>query len=487
MTRLGVGLTYVPGLDRVVDAAADLVDVVEIEPQSLWRVRGDGEISVDEETLGRLADVPGARLLHGVGNPVGGCSPPDPRHTELFAELAERLDAPWVSEHLAFNRVAEKASCFHTGFMLPPCQTPAGVRSAVRSVRAMANALPVPLAVEIGANYLHPRPGDLTDGAFVRQVVEGSGCGLLLDLHNILANERNGRGSVDELLATLPLDRVWEVHLAGGCEYQGYWLDAHTGLPDDELLALAARVLPRLPALRAVLYEVTPSAVPALDPSAVRALLLRVKEMWPPQPPLPMLPTPLPGERQLGHTQHRVTTETAAPHDRDVKTPAPGKWEHALGTLVVGRDPDTPLARELLADPAIKLLRGLIAEFRGSALTGALRYTMRLLLLTLNAAGVRELLDTYNRACPPQLFASAEAFAFADHLTRTRPAVPWLTDVLQLDLGLLHARLDGEPCTVDLGTDPTALMTDLGAGRLPLAPARGRFRVRPVDDSPPGG
>ncbi|GAA2437446.1 multinuclear nonheme iron-dependent oxidase [Streptomyces lavendulocolor] len=470
MARLGVGLTYVPGLDRILDAAADLLDVVEIEPQSLWRVRGDGEIAVDEDALGRLADVPGARLLHGVGNPVGGCRLPDPRHTALFGELAERLGTPWVSEHLAFNRVTDEAGGFHTGFMLPPCQTEAGVRSAVRSVRAMAEALPVPLAVEIGTNYLRPRTGELPDGAFVRRVVEGSGCGLLLDLHNVLANERNGRGPVEDLLAALPLDRVWEVHLAGGVEHRGYWLDAHTGLPDDDLLALAGRVLPRLPALRAVLFEVTPSAVPDLDMRAVRDLLVALKETWPRQMVLPPLSSPPPARLLPG-----TGAETVAPHD----------WEYALGGLAIGRDPGTPLGRELAADPAVGLLRDLVTEFRGSAITGALRYTMRLLFLTLGPGGVRDLLDAYVRACPPSLFASDEAFTFADHLTRVRPVVPWLADVLQLDLGLLRARLDGSPCTVALGADPTALLTDLGAGRLPVAPRRGRFSVRLVDDEGP--
>lgn len=471
MTRLGVGLTYVPGLGRILTEVADLLDVVEIEPQSLWRVRGDGGIQVDEDVLGRLSDLPGARLLHGVGNPVGGCSLPDPRHTQLFGELAGRLDTPWVSEHLAFNRAADRTGSFHTGFMLPPCQTAAGAHAAARSVRSMADALPVPLAVEIGANYLRPRPGDLPDGAFVRRVAEESGCGLLLDLHNVLANERNGRGSVDDLLAGLPLDRVWEVHLAGGFEYRGYWLDAHFGLPDDDLLALAGRVLPRLPALRAVLFEVTPSAVPDLDAGAVRELLVAVKEMWPQSAPLPPLSPP--------HTM-------AVPHAAGEEATAPCDWELALGSLAVGRDPGTtPLARELAADPAIGLLRDLVAEFRGSALTGTLRYTMRLLFLTLGPDGVGELLGAYMRACLPRLFASEEAFAFADHLLEARPRVPWLTDVVELDRGLLRARLDGSPCTVGLSTDPTALMTDLGAGRLPVAPQRGHFRVRLVDDLAP--
>ncbi|WP_225804006.1 DUF692 family multinuclear iron-containing protein [Streptomyces sp. NK15101] len=467
-----MGLTYVPGLDHILHEVADLLDVVEIEPQSLWRVRGDGEIVVDEEVLRRLSDLPGARLLHGVGNPVGGSCLPDPRQTALFGELAGRLHAPWVSEHLAFNRVADRGNRFHTGFMLPPCQTETGAHAAVRSIRTMADALPVPLAVEIGANYLRPRPGELSDGAFVRRVVEESGCGLLLDLHNVLANERNGRDRIEDLLADLPLDRVWEVHLAGGSEYRGYWLDDHSGLPDNDLLALAHRILPRLPALRAVLFEVTPSAVPDLDVGAVRELLVTVGEMWPPQVS-PARPSPSPSR------------PADVPHPTPGETTAPGDWELALGGLAVGLDPGTPLAQELVTDPAIGLLRDLVAEFRGSALTGTLRYTMRLLFLALGPAGTGELLRDYTRSCPPRLFASEEAFAFADHLLEVRPRVPWLTDVVQLDLGLLSARLDGSPCIVGLRTDPTALLTDLGAGRLPVAPPRGHFRVRLVDDGAP--
>ncbi|MET9605276.1 DUF692 family multinuclear iron-containing protein [Streptomyces sp. NPDC006512] len=473
MTRLGVGLTYVPGLDPVLDACADVLDVVEIEPQALWRSRTDGAISTDEDVLRRLADLPGSRLLHGVGNPVGGCRLPDRRNAALFGELAERLGAPWVSEHLAFNRVGGAGSDFHTGFMLPPRQTPDGVRYAVRSVRAMADALPVPLAVEIGANYLRPRPGELSDGKFVSGVVEGSGCGLLLDLHNVLANERNGRGRLDDLLAALPLERVWEVHLAGGFAHRGYWLDAHSGLPDEDLLALAERVLPRLPALRAVLFEVTPSAVPRLDAQAVRDLLIRVRETWPGRCPAP-LPPP---------TSAPPLPDGTGDPGRD--TISPQEWEHTLGSLAIGRDLDTPLARDLAADPALPLLRELIGEFRGSALAGALRYTLRLLLLTLGEPGTRELLGGFMRTHPPQPFASQEACAFADHLRRVRPSVRWLSDVLQLDLGLVRARLDGRPCTVTLGTDPMALLTDLGAGRLPASPRRASFQVQLVDDSRP--
>lgn len=42
------------------------------------------------------------------------------------------------------------------------------------------------------------------------------------------------------------------MHLAGGEEYNGYWLDAHNGVVQPELMEIARQVLPNL---RAVIFE----------------------------------------------------------------------------------------------------------------------------------------------------------------------------------------------------------------------------------------
>ena len=81
------------------------------------------------------------------------------------------------------------------------------------------------------ADYLRPRPGELGDGEFFAAVAEQADCGILLDLHNLWCNERDGRQPVRDVLAELRLERVWEVHLAGGEELVGYLLDAHSPLP----------------------------------------------------------------------------------------------------------------------------------------------------------------------------------------------------------------------------------------------------------------
>ena len=92
----------------------------------------------------------------------------------------------------------------------------------------------LPFLIETGVNYLQPRPGELSDGAYIASVADSSDCAILLDLHNLLANERNGREPVSDVLSDLPLERVLEVHITGGFEFDGYYLDAHVGAPDRE-------------------------------------------------------------------------------------------------------------------------------------------------------------------------------------------------------------------------------------------------------------
>jgi len=89
----------------------------------------------------------------------------------------------------------------------------------------VAPHLPVPFAVETGVNYLQPCAGEMSDGAFVAAVAEAADCGIVLDLHNLWANETERPPAGGAVLAELPLERIWEVHLAGGSEFQGYWLD----------------------------------------------------------------------------------------------------------------------------------------------------------------------------------------------------------------------------------------------------------------------
>ena len=158
LPQLGVGVAYFSGLEPLLESGG-LADVIEVEPQTLW-LQPDRDVDawrVDAAALARVAALPGAKVIHGIGFAVGGTLAPQAAQLEPLLATRAALGAPWMSEHLAFNRARGEHGVYTTSFMLPPRQTAAGVDAAVASVRALAAALPVPFAFETGVSYLRPR------------------------------------------------------------------------------------------------------------------------------------------------------------------------------------------------------------------------------------------------------------------------------------------------------------------------------------------
>ena len=466
---LGVGIVYSPGLKPLLESRPDLVRVLELEPQTLWRYLPgtDTPFVSDRAELERIATLPQRKLVHGVGFPVGGTRPLDERHVAPLVETIECLASPWASEHLGFNSFRDADGERNTGFLLPALQTPAGVEAAADAVAALAGRLPVAFSIETGVNYLQTMPGQLSDGAFVAAVAERADCGILLDLHNLWANERNGRQSVRDFVAQLPLERVNEIHIAGGLEHRGYWLDAHSGRVPEELLAIAEWVVPQLPNLGAMIFELLDQFVEPLGLDGVAEELGKLTRIW-----------ELRGSGGGRRTRRPHGAETTL----DDRAPSPQEWEAALGALVVGRPPRSPLGVRLAADPGIGILRELVANFRAGMIVDALRLTSRLLMLHGGPGLMPELLAGFFRSAPPELFASAEAEAFATHVREHAPAIAHLDEVLAYECASLRALLDGTSQLIHFDHEPFAVLEPLAQGRLPERPPAGDFAVEVSPD-----
>jgi uncharacterized protein (UPF0276 family) len=469
--ELGVGIVYTPGLEPLLESRPDLVTALELEPQTLWRyLPGEhAPFVLDRDELERIAAMPQRKLVHGVGFPVGGSQPADERHIAPLVETIDCLRSAWASEHLGFNSFSAADGRRNTGFLLPPLQTRAGVEAAAVSVAGLAARLPVAFSIETGVNYLRTGRGQLSDGAFVAAVAEQADCGILLDLHNVWANERNGRQTVKEFVAELPLERVNELHIAGGLEYRGYWLDAHSGGVPEQLLELAAWVVPRLPNLGAIVFELLPQFMEPLGVDGVERELEKLARVW---------------ERraQGAPAARHAPAASPRPQSGDELAVSAPEWEAALGALVIGRAPQTPLGAELAEDPGIEILRELVGNFRSGMIVDALRLTSRLLMLSGGRQLMPELLSGFYASAAPELFASAEAEAFAAYLRARAPAFAHLDEVLAYECASLRALLDGESQFVRFAHEPMAVLRPLLEGRLPEDPPQGDYEVEVPPD-----
>jgi uncharacterized protein (UPF0276 family) len=190
-------------------------------------------------------------LLHGIGLSLGSAEGLDPERVRHTARVAEAVSPPWFSEHIAFTR----ADGIEIGHLTPLPFTHEAVATVARNVAELKRALPgLPILLE---NIAYPflLPGaEMSEAEFVRAVVEEADAGLLLDLENVHANARNHRYDPIAYLESLPLERVTEVHLAGGVVSGGQYVDSHTRPVPEESWALLEWLAPRTP-VRAVIIE----------------------------------------------------------------------------------------------------------------------------------------------------------------------------------------------------------------------------------------
>lgn len=156
-------------------------------------------------------------VLHGVGLNLLGHEPLDTRYLDALGALAERIDAPFVSDHLCWS--ASHARRHHD--LLPaPCTPELADLAAERAARVQSH-LGRPFALENLSSYVTFDESSLDEAGFFTRVVAASGCYALLDLNNVYVSSENHGFEARDYLDRVDFSRVLEVHLAG-----------HTLLPD---------------------------------------------------------------------------------------------------------------------------------------------------------------------------------------------------------------------------------------------------------------
>jgi uncharacterized protein (UPF0276 family) len=80
-------------------------------------------------------------------------------------------------------------------------------------------------------------------------------CGTLLDLHNLYVGWRNGGPKPSHYIEELDADAVVEIHLSGGDDFAGFYMDSHSSLTPPEVWGYAFDYAPRFKRLRAITFE----------------------------------------------------------------------------------------------------------------------------------------------------------------------------------------------------------------------------------------
>ena len=163
-------------------------------------------------------------ILHGVTLGLGGPDKPDDGLVRRIAQLADDINAPWVSDHCSWGRHRSH----HLHDLLPIPYTDDILACMVGRLRRVQDRIGRPFAIENPSSYLTFVAGQMPEVEFLARLVEESECWLLLDVNNIYVSACNHGFSVAEYMDAVPWRRVIEIHVAGHTvEADGFRLDTH--------------------------------------------------------------------------------------------------------------------------------------------------------------------------------------------------------------------------------------------------------------------
>lgn len=241
---LGVGLSYRWELNAQLLKDPGAVDWLEITPEHFLPFTSDAQSRLT--LLQRRVPTVG----HSLELSVGADGEDEPEYRAGLLQVLKTGACRWHGDHLCFMRVGQTP----IRALTPLPFHDEAVSTAVRNIKRLQGELPVPFIVENITYYFHNPLTAMAETEFLRQVVLGADCGLLLDLHNLLANAINHHYDPYRFIDQLPLERVVQIHLAGGVFVDGLHLDSHNRCCPPEVFSLLQYVAPRCP-VRGVNFE----------------------------------------------------------------------------------------------------------------------------------------------------------------------------------------------------------------------------------------
>ncbi len=287
-TPLGVGFGCHLALPDVL-YTPDVLDFVEITPELYHReerVEGSIQLLPDRKTFDaarlRCGNLP--VTVHSVSLSIGSAHAMYEPCLGMMDRLRKEWPFRWYSEHLQFQATLdENGESRETGIPFPLPPTVEAAELIAGRAAFIQRRYSVPFLLENPAHYLPDLPADPEIGdefGLMERILGRSGCGQLLDLHNLYCNAVNFSIDPSAALGRVNLNRVGEIHVAGGSWRNGFYMDAHDGRVPEAVWDLLEQTLSRAPGIPAVVFEILDLYLERLGPDGVARELARARTIW---------------------------------------------------------------------------------------------------------------------------------------------------------------------------------------------------------------
>ena len=184
-------------------------------------------------------------FLHGVSLSIGGLDALNLDYLGQVRELANELEATFVSDHLCFG--TRDGHYAHDLWPLP--YTEECLTHVVNRISQAQEVIGRQLVLENVSSYVEYRSSEMSEWEFIAAVARQADCLLLCDVNNVHVNAYNHGFVATDFLDAIPGERIAYVHLAGHSDLGEFLLDDHGSAIPDGVLALYEHLLRRIGAV----------------------------------------------------------------------------------------------------------------------------------------------------------------------------------------------------------------------------------------------
>ena len=178
-------------------------------------------------------------VMHGVSMSIGSCDPIDWEYLKDVKNLATRIQPSWISDHLCWTGVQSK----NAHDLLPLPYTDEVIDHVVSRIQQVQDFLGRRILIENVSSYISYQESQMSEWAFVMEIIQRADCHLLLDVNNIYVSSINHEFNPIDYITAIPSDRIYQIHLAGHSNMGDYIIDTHDHAIVDSVWNLYAETI----------------------------------------------------------------------------------------------------------------------------------------------------------------------------------------------------------------------------------------------------
>lgn len=178
-------------------------------------------------------------VMHGVSMSIGSINGLDKEYLCKLKALERRVEPMWVSDHLCWSGVHGR----NLHDLLPLPYTQEALQVVTRNIEQAQEILQRPLVLENVSSYIEYEMSEMTEWEFLSEVVQATGCQLLLDINNIYVSAFNHNFSPTCFIEGVPVGSVTQFHLAGHLNKGDHLIDTHDHPVCDDVWELYRQAL----------------------------------------------------------------------------------------------------------------------------------------------------------------------------------------------------------------------------------------------------